>query len=44
MTKHYLKPQTQVFDFLPEATLCTTSGLQGSTSDYDEDGGDIFDD
>ena len=45
MIKPYLKPQTQLIDFLPEAVVCATSGRTGGLSDYDEDDeNDIFDD
>ena len=44
MIKHYLKPQTQVIDYLPEVTVCATSNRTGSTSPYDEDDDNIFDD
>lgn len=44
MIKRYVKPQTQVIDFLPEVTFCATSNRTGSSSDYDEDDDDIFDD
>lgn len=41
MTETYLKPETQVSDLLPGAILCASTG---STSDYAEDPGNIFDD
>ena len=44
MKKTYLKPETQPIDFMPEMTVCTTSTHGGSSSDYDEDDDDIFDD
>ncbi len=40
----YLKPETQNYDFVPEEMVCATSARSGSTSDYDEDDDDIFDD
>lgn len=44
MTKRYLKPETHVADFFPDARLCLTSTLPGSASDYIVDPEDIFDD
>ena len=44
MIKRYIEPQTQVIDFLPEVMVCATSNRPGSSSDYDEDDDDIFDD
>lgn len=41
MTETYLKPETQVTDLLPDRILCASTG---STSDYVQDPGDIFDD
>lgn len=44
MKKLYLKPKTQNYDFAPEATVCAASDRSGSSSDYNEDDDDIFDD
>lgn len=44
MIIRYVKPKTQVIDFLPEMTFCATSNRPGSSSDYDEDDDDIFGD